>query len=261
MDVDIYDLTNFNYNDDPVYIIDFSQNTVNSWTNIRIPLCSQDKTNEIMTVIFNNLKGDNKHYAIKLYSPRGNYFFVNVNMPININPCEYLIDSTKNTIMKVYRRNNKYDVTLMYQSTLDVPMSSTLCKYILFNVEFANSKSLCTITYMIDILCMTNSVPQSRKFLYDRVHKEKDIHIYFKYFKLNHESIRIYIHYVIWNNTKIYLNKFSKNNVFIKHLHIEYKEIEHILDNGTSKYINNMKWPFYNKLFNYEICFYQNILT
>ena len=122
------------------------------------------------------------------------------------------------------------------------------------DIKYDNIKYMAT--YMIDIISITNSMPDKKEiYIKDYIHKEEKKIVCFKVFKLNQESFRMYVHYLIIDENKIYFNKFSQDNRFIRRMSVD--EIITMF-NVKIIYIHNMKCPV-NIIFSlYEICYHFN---
>ena len=269
--IDIYDLTNFNYADEPLYVIDFNEKTTMQYTvpnkmygGTKTYCRLSDKDDGIMTVVFNSVDSMIQLYTLEqIENSKRCHIFVESDIPININPYEYYINTriNDNTIMKVFKKNYKYDTALTCNPLYDMGLKNGSV-FKLLDVKFINGDIKHVATYMVDIISVTNSI-SSDKILYmrDYIHKEKNSITCFKIFKLNNESYRFYVNYIIKNETKVYFNKFSQDNKFIKRIPIE--DITVLFDYIKVIYINNMNWGINMEmnLGRYDICFYWNVIV
>lgn len=259
--IDIYDLSNFNYTDEPLYTVYINENMQMHHKYDKIYKRLFDEDIGIKTIILINR--DRSYDTIHLYkkdnlnNTKNINFMIETNVPININPYNYYINTLYgNFIMKIYPFNYKYDIYLKSMSFSDMGRGS-LTRYCLFDIKLMNDIK-CIATYMIDVISITNSMPDKKEiYIKDYIHKEEKLHIYFKVFKLNSESYRLYVHYLILDEKKIYFNKFSQDNKFIRRMTID--EITSLF-NFKIIYINNMKFPIISNddIGKYEICIYFN---
>ena len=270
--IDIYDLTNFNNADEPLYVIDFNEKKTMQYTvpnkiygGTKTYCRLSDKDDGIMTIVFADIDDS----MIQLYtleqienSKRCN-IFVESDIPININPYKYYINTkiNDNTIMKVYQINYKYDTAVTCNPLYDMALKNGSV-FKLLDFKFIGGDIKHVATYMIDVISVTNSIPNKRiQYIRDYMHKEKDSITCFKIFKLNNESYRFYVNYIIKNETKVYFNKFSRDNKFIKRIPIE--DITVLFDNIEVIYINNFKWGINMEMDfgRYDVCFYWNVIV
>lgn len=261
--IDIYDLTNFNYTDEPLYTVNINENMqiYQEYHTFYKKLFDEDIG--IKTIILINQ--NEKHDTMRLYK-RDNHnnikisnLMVETNVPININPYNYHINTIYgNYTIKIYPLNYKYDTNLRCTSDLNLE-GGKLSHYCIFD-NMGNMGNIIkyTATYMIDIISITNSMPDKKEiYIKDYIHKEEKLIVCFKVFKLNLESFRMYIHYIILSEEKVYFNKFSQDNKFIRRL-----SIDEITESFIRKniYIHNMKFPLVNNndIGKYEVCYHFN---
>ena len=259
--IDIYDLTNFNYTDEPLYTVNINENMQIYQKYDKIYKRLFDEDIGIKTIVLINQ--DKKHDTTLLYKKdnlnniKASNLMVETNVPININPYNYHINTIYgNYTIKIYPLNYKYDTNLRCTSYLDLGRGE-LSRYCIFDIKFMGDIKYMA-TYMIDIISITNSMPDKKEiYIKDYIHKEEDLIVCFKVFKLNQESFRMYIHYIIFDETKIYFNKFSQDNKFIRRMSIDEISKSFICKNI---YIHNLKFPLVNNndIGKYEICYHFN---
>jgi len=265
--IDIYDLTNFNYTDEPLYTVNINENMQIYQKYDKIYKRLFDEDIGIKTIVLINM---NKERDTTLLYKRDNLnnikttnIIVDMNVPININPYNYHINTIYgNYTIKIYPLNYKYDTNLRcitYLSWITYLDSGrgALSRYCIFDIKIMGDIKYMA-TYMIDIISITNSMPDKKEiYIKDYIHKEEDLIVCFKVFKLNQESFRMYIHYIIFDETKIYFNKFSQDNKFIRRMSIDEISESFICKNI---YIHNLKFPLVNNndIGKYQVCYHLN---
>ncbi len=260
--IDIYDLTNFNYTDEPLYTVNINENTQIYRGCDKMYKRLFDEDIGIKTIVLINDKKDNTALLYKrnnLNNIKTTNIIVDMNVPININPYNYHINTIYgNYTIKIYPLNYKYDTNLKCTSHLDLGRGF-LSRCYIFDIKIMGNIKYMAI-YMIDIISITNSIPNKKEiYIKDYIHKEEKLIVCFKVFKLNQESFRMYIYYIILNETKIYFNKFSQDNKFIRRI-----SIDEIAESFICKniYIHNMQFPIVNNndidIGKYEICYHFN---
>ena len=258
--IDIYDLSNFNHMDEPLYTVNINENTQIYQKYDKIYKRLFDEDIGMKTIVLINQ--DKKHDTMLLYKKENlnniktTNMMVETNVPININPYNYHINTIYgNYTIKIYPLNYKYDTNLRSISHLDLGRGN-LDRFCIFDIKIMGDIKYLA-TYMIDIISITNSMPDKKEiYIKDYIHKEEKLIVYFKVFKLNSESFRLYIHYLIIDEKKIYFNKFSQDNRFIRRMSID--EIISFF-NVKIIYIHNMKFPVISDdIGKYEICYHFN---
>jgi len=258
--IDIYDLSNFNHIDEPLYTVNINENREIHQKYDKIYKRLFDEDIGMKTIVLINQ--DKKHDTTLLYKKdnlnniKTTNIMVEMNVPININPYNYHINTFYgNYIMKIYPLNHKYNTTLRSTSHLDMG-KGILSSYCIFDIKLMGDIKY-VATYMIDIISINNSMPDKKEiYIKDYIHKEEKIIVCFKVFKLNCESFRMYIHYIIFDDKKVYFNKFSQDNRFIRRM-----SIDEIAESFTRKniYVHNMKFPVANDMIGkYEVCYHFN---
>lgn len=258
--IDIYDLSNFNYMDEPLYTVNINENMQIYQKYDKIYKRLFDEDIGMKTIVLIRQDSNNElihlHNTNNLTNIQSINIFIKTNNLININPYNYYINTyDSNYIIKIYPLNYKYNTVLRHLIYMNRDQS--ISRYCIFDIKLTgNIKYIAT--YMIDIIPITNSTPKdlhmSQIYIKDYIHKEDKFIVCFKIFKLDQDYFRMYIHYIIHDEKKIYFNKFSQTNKIIRRISID--EIATSLNKIL--YIHKVTIPIINDIGKYQLCYYFN---
>lgn len=262
-DIDIYDLTNFNYVDEPIHCVNVSDNKSMHQYDVFKYKRLFDENIGVKTIVI-EMNEDVSPNSIYIYSVDNNSSKRLVkNVPVNINPYDYktnTITQHNKFVLKIYPLNHKYDNSLATYHYNDVSRDKQTIYIYQHTAYQDNMPCRYCIVYMIDIISIKNSISNKQHIYFkDYIYKGKQFHMYFKIFKLNDIDKRMYINYITFNEKKIYFNKFTQKNKFIKTMPIE-DIISQLKRESFYIYLKYFKFPVVDfSLIDYDVdCHFLN---
>jgi hypothetical protein len=243
--VDIYDLSNFNIKKEPEHIIEIKRingiivvkrNNVEQIYDRFVPLMDMDVGIKTIKIVSTNETCQNNSSGCRYIILRKKLYeqdiYLYLNRFININPAFYYIDKHVefNYIIYIYEYDPKYDINFNINYLRD--KSTYMPNINKIDIIYRDGLHYFAFVYMIDVYNYYDNnsnigIYTKGKYLSDIVNRNNKAIIYMKIFKINNNSVRIYIERIKLFNKVIQLCKFNGNQ-FIKFHNIEFNPYETI---------------------------------
>jgi len=249
MDIDIYDLSNFNIRKEPEHIIEIKK--INDMIVVKrdnveqiydrfVPLMDVDMGMKTIKIVSTHEYDTYRNYITvsrdKLIVRQDKWmaYDLYLNKFININPFSYYVDTLVeyNYMIYIYEYNPKYDIYFYVNYLRDRSLISIINK---IAIIYPDGPYKFAFVYMIDVYnhyddnsnIQINNVNIKGKYLSDIISRNDKAIIYMKVFKINNNSVRIYIERIKLLNKIIHFCKFNGNQ-FLEFHNIEFNPCEKI---------------------------------